>query len=173
VIDEPVAEVIATGADSDTLPIAWDEATGLFAAERWYWISTTGDESRPHLRPVIAVYIDHRVFSTTSSLARKARDLISRPMLAIAARAPAIDIVIEGKISWVDDIERLQRVADAYQEKYGWPVTVAADSFDAPYGAPTAGNAPYRVYELTPTAAYAFGTANNLGERSTRYRFNT
>jgi hypothetical protein len=32
-------------------------------------------------------------------------------------------------------------------------------------------NPPYRVYELIPTVAYAFGTANNLGERSTRFRF--
>jgi hypothetical protein len=29
---------------------------------------------------------------------------------------------------------------------------------------------PYRVYELTPTVAYAFGTGDNLGERSTRFR---
>lgn len=27
------------------------------------------------------------------------------------------------------------------------------------------------VYELTPALAYAFGTDNNLGERSTRFRF--
>jgi len=63
-------------------------------------------------------------------------------------------------------------VGDAYRDKYGWPVTVTADgAFDAPYGAPTAGHPPYRVYELTPTVAYAFGTDNHLGERSTRYRF--
>jgi hypothetical protein len=30
---------------------------------------------------------------------------------------------------------------------------------------------PYRVYQLTRTVAYAFGTGSNLGERSTRYRF--
>lgn len=40
-----------------------------------------------------------------------------------------------------------------------------------PYGAPTAGHPPYRVYELTPAVAYAFGTGSNLEERSTRYRF--
>jgi hypothetical protein len=32
---------------------------------------------------------------------------------------------------------------------------------------------PYRVYELTPTVAYALGTGNNITERSTRYRFET
>jgi hypothetical protein len=28
----------------------------------------------------------------------------------------------------------------------------------------------YRVYQITPTVAYAFGTADNLGARSTRFR---
>ena len=43
--------------------------------------------------------------------------------------------------------------------------------FDAPYGAPTAGPPPYRAYEITPSRAYAFGMNDNLGVRSTRFRF--
>ncbi len=169
-----VAEVIATDADADAgvVPIDWEEAVRLFAAERWYWVATTGDEGRPHLRPVLAVCLDERIYSTTSPAARKGRDLARRPSATLSARTPAIDIVIEGQVTWIDDRQRLQRVGDAYRDKYGWPVTVTADgAFDAPYGAPTAGHPPYRVYELTPTVAYAFGTDNHLGERSTRYRF--
>jgi hypothetical protein len=168
------AEVIAGAAPAGAAPIDWEEAVRLFAGERWYWVATTGDEGRPHLRPVLAVYLDERIYSTTSPAARKGRNLTRRPSAALAARAPAIDIVIEGGVAWIDDRQRLQRVGDAYRDKYGWPVTVTADSaFDAPYGAPTAGHPPYRVYELTPTVAYAFGTDNNLAERSTRYRFDT
>jgi Pyridoxamine 5'-phosphate oxidase len=166
-----VAEVIAAGA-ADAAPIDWEEAVRLFAAERWYWVATTGDQGRPHLRPVLAVYLDERIYSTTNPAARKGRNLTRRPSAAFAARAPAIDIVIEGTVTWIDDRQQLQRVSDAYQDKYSWPVTVTNDSaFDAPYAAPTAGPPPYRVYQLTPTVAYAFGTGNNLGERSTRYRF--
>ena len=92
-----LAEVIATDAGADAVPIDWAEAARLFAAERWYWVATTGDEGRPHLRPMLAVYLDERVFSTTSPAARKGRDLARRPSAALAARAPAIDIVIEDK----------------------------------------------------------------------------
>jgi hypothetical protein len=167
-----VAEVIATDAGAGAVPIDWEEAARLFAAERWYWVATTGDEGRPHLRPMLAVYLDERVYSTTSPAARKGRDLARRPSAALAARAPAVDIVIEGPVTWIDDRQVLERVGEAYRDKYEWPVTVTADgAFDAPYGAPTAGPPPYRVYELTPTVAYALGTDNNLGERSTRYRF--
>jgi hypothetical protein len=119
-----------------------------------------------------AADVDERIYSTTNPAARKGRDLASRPSAALAARAPAVDIVIEGPIAWIEDRQRLQRIGKAYQDKYGWPVTVTDDNaFDAPYGAPTAGHPPYRVYELTPTVAYAFGTGDNLGERSTRFRF--
>jgi pyridoxamine 5'-phosphate oxidase-like protein len=163
-----IAEVIVSGA----APIDWDETSRLFAAERWYWVATASDQDHPHLRPVLAVWVDKRIYSTTSPAARKGRDLTSNPSAALAARAPDVDIVVEGTTAWIDDQQQLRRVGDAYQDKYGWPVTVTADNaFDAPYGAPTAGRPPYRVYELIPTVAYAFGTGGNLGERSTRYRF--
>jgi Pyridoxamine 5'-phosphate oxidase len=169
-----VTEAIAADAASGTPPIGWEEAAGLFAAERWYWVATTGTEGRPNLRPVLAVYLDDRIYSTTSPAARKGRNLTRTPSAALAARAPAIDIVIEGTVTWIDDRQRLQRIGDAYRDKYGWPVTVTTDrAFDAPYGAPTAGPPPYRVYEITPAVAYAFGTGGNLGGRSTRYRFGT
>ena len=169
-----IAEVIATGAAADTAPIDWDEAGRLFAAERGYWVATSGDGGRPHLRPVLAVWVDERIYSTTNPAARKGRDLASRPSAALAARAPAMDIVIEGPVAWIQDRQRLRRIGEAYQDKYEWPVTVTDDNaFTAPYGAPTAGGPPYRVYELTPAVGYAFGTGNNLEERSTRFRFET
>ena len=168
-----IAHVIATDAGG-AAPIDWDEASRLFAAERWYWVATTSEQGHAHVRPVLAVWVDERIYSTTSPAARKGRDLTSNPSAALAARAQDVDIVIEGKAAWIDDRQQLRRVAGAYQDKYGWPVTVTDDNaFDAPYGAPTAGHPPYRVYELIPTVAYALGTGNNLGERSTRYRFDT
>jgi hypothetical protein len=163
--------VSATAAAADAATIDWDEAGRLFAAERSYWVATTSDDGRPHVRPVLAVWVDERIYSTTNAAARKARNLTSRPSAALTAQAPAMDIVIEGPIAWIDDPQRLRRIGEAYQEKYRWPVTVAGTAFNAPYAAPTAGHPPYRVYELTPRVAYAFGTDNNLGERSTRFRF--
>lgn len=160
--------MLATDAD----PIDWEEAAGLFAAERSYWVATTGNESRPQIRPVLAVYFEERIYSTTNPAARKGRNLARRPLAAFAASAPTMDIVIEGTVTWIDDPRRLQHVGDAYRDKYGWPVTVTTDgAFTAPYAAPTAGPPPYRVYEITPTVAYAFGTGDNLAGRSTRYRF--
>jgi Pyridoxamine 5'-phosphate oxidase len=166
------AAVITSDAAPGTEPLDWDEVCQRFAAERWYWLATAGSQGRPHVRPVLAVWLAGKIYSTTSPAARKGHNLEQRAECSLAARAPAIDIVIEGTTSWVDDHTLLEQIAAAYDSKYGWPVTITKENmFDAPYGAPTAGPPPYRVYQITPTIAYGFGTSDNLGERSTRFRF--
>jgi|SRR5579863_1249025 hypothetical protein len=169
---KPVGTVIATDASTETEPLEWELVQRLFDAERWYWVATARADGHPHLRPVLAVWLDGRVYSTTSPKAVKGRNLERSSHCSIAARAQAVDIVVEGPTSWVGDRPRLEQIAAAYRAKYGWPVTVTSDNaFDAPYGAPTAGAAPYRPYEIAPEVVYAFGTGDNLGERSTRFLF--
>jgi hypothetical protein len=169
---EITATVIATDAPYGTEPLLWSEVCQRFDAERWYWLATGGCDGRPHVRPVLAVWLDDRIVSTTSPTTRKGKNLERRPACALTARAEAIDIVVEGLVRWIDDRQILGSVAAAYDNKYGWPVTITQDNmFDAPYGAPTAGRPPYQVYEILPTLVYAFGTSNNLGERSTLFRF--
>jgi hypothetical protein len=170
--DETSAAVIATPAEPGTEPLAWEEVRQRYSAERWYWLATVGRDGRPHVRPVLAVCLQDKIYSTTSPAARKGRDLESYPECSLAARAPAIDIVVEGSTSWVDDRHLLEQIASAYDSKYGWPVTITKENmFDAPYGAPTAGPPPYRAYQITPRLVYGFGTDDNLGVRSTRFRF--
>ena len=142
------------------------------AAERSYWVATAAPGNRPHVRPVLAVWLHDAIYSTTSPAAVKGRNLQLHPECSLAARAAAIDIVVEGATSWVHDRDLLENIAAAYDSKYGWPVTLRPDGmFDAPYGAPTAGHPPYRAYEIAPRAVYAFGTGNDLAGRSTRFRF--
>lgn len=164
------ASVIASDAEPGTEPLSWNEVRQRFAAERWYWVATTGPGGQPHVRPVLAVWEQDKVYSATSPGARKGRNLQAHPQCSVAARAPGIDIVVEGAVSWVDDRNLLEQIASAYDSKYGWPVTITGENmFDAPYGAPTAGPPPYRVYEITPRLVYAFGTSGSLGVRSTRF----
>ena len=170
--DDTRGSVIATEAEPGTEPLSWDEVRRHIDAERSYWVVTAGPGGRPHVRPVLAVWVRDAIYSTTSPAARKGRNLELHPACSVAARAPAIDIVVEGPASWVDDRHLLKEIASAYDSKYGWPVTITKDNmFDAPYGAPTAGPPPYRAYKITPRLVYAFGTSDNLGVRSTRFHF--
>jgi hypothetical protein len=166
------ATVIATDAAPGTEPLPWDEVRECLAAERSYWLATAGPGGRPQVRPMLAVWLGGKIYSTTSPDAAKGRNLQRHPECSLAARASQIDIVVEGATSWADDRDLLEHIASAYDSKYGWPLTITADNmFDAPYGAPTAGPPPYRAYEISPRDIYAFGTGGELGVRSTRFRF--
>jgi hypothetical protein len=75
---------------------------------------------RPPARPVLAVWLRDKAYSTTSPGAAKGRNLRLRPECSLAARAPGIDIVVKGPTSWVSDRHLAENVAAAYDDKYGW-----------------------------------------------------
>lgn len=161
------AEPIASSAT--VLP--WSEAQAVLAETQFYWLATARTDGAPHVRPVLAVWLEGALFSTTNPTARKARNLEADSRCSVTARSDELDVVFEGTAAKVSDEAKLQRVAEAYLSKYGWPPTVRDGAFDAPYGAPTAGPPPYEVYELAPKVVFGFGTSETRGPRSTRWRF--
>ena len=155
----------------DVAPIPWAEARDRLANERFYWLATVHVDGRPHVRPVLAVWVDGALYSSPNPPARKGRNLAGDPRCSVTARTDDLDVVLEGTATRVTDDDTLERVAGAYRSKYGWPVEIRDGAFDAPYGAPTAGPPPYVVYEIAPVQIFGFGTSDDLGPRTTRWRF--
>jgi hypothetical protein len=156
------------------MTIPWSQTTEHLAASQFYWVAAVlaagSTPARPHVRPVLGVWLDGAWWSTTGRT-RKARALDENPRCAVTASTGAIDVVLEGAATFVTDRAALDRLAAAYQDKYGWPVAVDDGAFDAPYGAPTAGPPPYQPYRVDVEVAFALGTDEEHGPRSTRYRF--
>lgn len=123
----------------------WAEARRRLADAQTYWLATKAPDGRPHVRPVLGVWLGGLLHTTSSPTARKARNLVLNDRCSFSVSADAVDVVLEGTAEKVVDSAHLQRVADAYVSKYGWPPTVKDGAFDAPYGAPTAGPPPYEV----------------------------
>jgi hypothetical protein len=159
--------------------IPWQIARERLIAARSFWLAgVRGDPrqnghsaGRPHIRPVLAVWVDGCLYTTSSPDAHKARSLDANPACAIATTTDGLDLVVEGDAVRVRDETRLRSVADAYAARYDWNTQVRGGALDAPYGAPTAGAPPYAVYELTPQVVYGFGTNELFAARSTRWRF--
>jgi nitroimidazol reductase NimA-like FMN-containing flavoprotein (pyridoxamine 5'-phosphate oxidase superfamily) len=168
---EPMGVTISGDATPPTTPLPWAEAERRLAGGQTYWLATTTPQGGPHVRPVLAVWVDGALHTTSSPAARKARNLAENDRCSFSLSADSVDVVFEGTAAKVTDADDLQRVADAYDEKYGWQPTVAGGAFDAPYGAPTAGPPPYEVYEITPTVVFGFGTDEVHAPRSTRWSF--
>ena len=169
----PVAEKLPTNPDTRDHPgpTPWAQARRRPAEARWYWLATVRPDGRPHVVPLLAVWLDDALHFVANETTRKARNLSHDPHCVVAVAAEDAHLVVEGLAARVRDQAKLERLAAAYASKYGWHVTVRGGAFDAAYGAPTAGPPPYEVYQVTPTTAFGFGTDESFSP--TRWRFAT
>lgn len=151
--------------------IEWAEALERLSAARTYWFATLHPGGRPHVRPVLAVWVRGLLVTTSSPGTRKFRNVVSNDQVTLTTSTDGIDFVVEGFAAPVAGAEILELVAAAYRSKYGWPVAVAGDALHAPYGAPAAGPPPYQPLAVTARTVYGFGTDERLAPRSTRWRF--
>jgi nitroimidazol reductase NimA-like FMN-containing flavoprotein (pyridoxamine 5'-phosphate oxidase superfamily) len=80
---EPASAALLT-ADAATV-IPWAEARERLAEARSYWVSTVRPDGWPHARPVLAVWVDGALHTTTNPTTRKGRNLARDPRCAITA----------------------------------------------------------------------------------------
>lgn len=168
---------------ADRGPVSADSILGeVGLAEQWfrvrellgnatatYWLATAGRDGKPHVRPILVVWVDGSLFFCARETTRKIRNLVVDPHCSISVEWEPLDLVVEGTVVKVRDETTLKRVADVYEATYDWRVTVRDGTFHDTGGAPTAGPPPYDVYELVPTTAFGFGLDETF--TSTRWRF--
>ena len=166
---QPVAEPLTNdGREPSVLP--WAQARQRIDDARYYWLGTAHPSGRPHVRPVLAVWVDDTLYTTSGPQARKGRNLDRDARCSVAVTADDMHIVLKGLSSKVADPGLLGRLAAAYRSKYDWNVTVVGGKFDAPYGAPTAGPPPYQPYAIHPTAVFSFVNDSTIGASSSSQR---
>ena len=165
---DPVAEKLPSNADHPA-PTPWAQAQRRLAEGQWYWLATVRPDGRPHVMPVLSVWLDGALYFVAGEASRKARNLARDPRCVVTVATEDAHPVVEGEAAQVRDEARLNEVAAVYASKYEWHVTVRDGAFDADYGEPPAGPPPYAVYAVTPTTAFGFGTDETFSP--TRWRF--
>lgn len=152
--------------------ILWEDIRDRIARASDYWVSTVRASGAPHVRPVFAVWVDGLLVSTTNGTRAKARNLESNPRVSFTTRADGIDVIVEGRAEFVTDQELLERIAEAYRSKYGWPLEIRdGQAYHAPFAAPAAGPPPFRPYAVTPEVVYGMGITDEFAPRTTKYTF--
>lgn len=136
----------------------WEDARERLANpdESWTnWLATTRPDGRPHLMPVIAVWVDDAFHFIAGEGTQKARNLAAndRCVIAIGSRKlPSMDIIVEGTAQPLTDPDEVLRMADVFRGN-NWPLDVRGNEVFGP-NAPTAGPPPYRIYRMIPTKAF-------------------
>ena len=153
-------------------PIPWSRAEqqldALAEFESHFFLATVRPDGRPHLAGIAPLWVDGKFYFVSGPGTRKSQNLAERPDSALAASLPGLDLTFEGTATKVIDEPTLQRLAALYVAQ-GWPVTVKDGAFTAPYSAPSAGPAPWDVYEFTISTA--IGVASTEPNGATRWRF--
>jgi nitroimidazol reductase NimA-like FMN-containing flavoprotein (pyridoxamine 5'-phosphate oxidase superfamily) len=166
---EPAVELDARFSSDTATATAWAQARERLEAAEVYWLSTVRPDGRPHVTPLIAVWLDHALYFSTGPTERKARNLAENPHCILVTGCNALDegldLVVEGDAVRVSDEAMLQRIADAFESKYGsdWHFDVR----DGAFHQPQAGLA--LVYEVVPSKVLGFGKGAVFSQ--TRYRF--
>ena len=143
--------------DPSAEPTPWATTESALTAAELYWITTVRADGRPHVTPLIGLYHDGALHFCTGLREQKYRNLQGNPHVVLTTGtntwAAGLDVVVEGRATQVTD--DLQRVADAYVDKYGevWRFTVGDGVFDDDEGGPAA------VFRVQAAKVIAFAKA--------------
>jgi nitroimidazol reductase NimA-like FMN-containing flavoprotein (pyridoxamine 5'-phosphate oxidase superfamily) len=105
---KPVAEQ-PFGAD-DTVPTSWAEARERLEEAGTYWLATARSDGRPHVMPVLSVWVDGALCFSAGEASRKGKNLARDPRCVVTAGSRALDLVVEGEVAKVSDMVTLHRV---------------------------------------------------------------
>jgi general stress protein 26 len=136
----PTAEIDRRFSDPEADPTPWPEALHVLEHAELDWLTTVRNDGRPHVTPLIGVAEDAAVHFCTGLREQKARNLERNGKVALITGnntwTRGLDVVVEGVAVRVTDQQALQRLADAYEAKYGseWHFEVGDGVFGAGRG---------------------------------------
>ncbi|WP_102144221.1 pyridoxamine 5'-phosphate oxidase family protein [Mycobacterium hubeiense] len=136
-------------------PTDWQSVGDALALAQLYWLTTVRADGRPHVTPLVGVWVDDSFVFCTGPGEQKARNLDHSRAVAVTTGTntwnEGLDVVVEGEASRVTGRQRLTALADAYREKYGgdWNFDCDDEVFD-----PNGERA--MVFEVAPAKVIAF-----------------
>jgi nitroimidazol reductase NimA-like FMN-containing flavoprotein (pyridoxamine 5'-phosphate oxidase superfamily) len=103
--------------------IPWSNVDLRLRSMREIWIATASPTGRPDATPVWFWWDGEIVYFTCAAVARKAQNIAHEPEVVLLNGDGADPIAIKGRAMRVSDRDELERVDDAYAEKYVAPTS--------------------------------------------------
>jgi general stress protein 26 len=165
---DPAGNIDTRFSDPKAEPTPWPEAVGVLERAELYWITTVRTDGRPHVVPLIGVVEESTFHFCTGLDEQKARNLEHNDRVVVTTGnntwASGLDVIVEGTAVRVSDDGTLQRLAGAWESKYGdvWHFDVAGGMFRHADGGGAA------VFRVEPAKVLAFAKDPH---GQTTYRF--
>jgi nitroimidazol reductase NimA-like FMN-containing flavoprotein (pyridoxamine 5'-phosphate oxidase superfamily) len=167
-MSEPATEIDTRFSDPGAMATSWDQTRQVLETADLFWICTVRADGRPHVTPLVAVWLDEAIHFSTGPGEQKAINLHGSPHVTLTTGCNrwdrGLDVVVEGDAVRVTDDDTLERLAAAWAAKWDrrWHYQVRNGSFRHEDGGVAL------VFSVTPTKILAFGKGNFS---HTRHRF--
>lgn len=173
----PVSTLDARFSQPGAAPTTWDDTRNALEEAQVFWLTTVRADGRPHVTPLVAVWLDDTIYFGTGADEQKAHNLRANRHVVLTTGCNHwerdLDVVVEGDAVRVTDPALLQRLVGAWAEKWDgqWQYEVY-DGYlrrraHAAGGAAGAGG-DAMVFSVSPTKVLAFGKGIFT---QTRHRF--
>jgi len=139
--------------------ITWAEAERRLTVSHDYWCATVRPDGAPHVMPVWGVWLDGRLWFSSSLQSRKARNLDADPRCTLTTDDTQNPVVVEGVAERVTDRGAIEPFRLAVNAKYDADLT--ADFLDPAVNG---------SYAVRPVRAFALSHDDFTGS-PTRWRF--
>jgi len=121
-VTRPASAIDTRFSDPDVAPSEWESIRAEIEAAQLAWITTVRADGRPHVTPLVSIWLDDVVYFTTGRTEQKWSNLDANPAVAITTGCNSwnggTDIVIEGVAKRVTDPNLLVRLAQAWAGKW-------------------------------------------------------
>jgi general stress protein 26 len=170
-VAEPRAELDERFSDPGATATPWSAIREALETTQLSWIATVRTDGRPHVTPLVAVWLDDAVHFATGSEEQKAVNLAANPHVVMITGCnrwdQGLDVMVEGEAHRVTDRATLERLAAAWATKWNgeWQYRVVQGGFAHPGAADDDG--PVLVFAVKSAKILAFGKGSFS---HTRYR---
>ena len=156
-MDEPVTQLDERFSGAGVQATSWARTREALEESQLAWLSTVRADGRPHVTPLVAVWLDGAYHFCTGPDEQKAVNLTAHPYVVLTTGCNewdhGLDVMVEGEARRVTDRARLDLLAAAWAAKWdgSWKFVVTDDGFLNDVGGLAL------VFAVEPTKVLAFG----------------
>lgn len=167
-MSEPATLLDPRFSEPEAAPTDWDQALEALGSAELFWIATVRSDGRPHITPLVAVWLDGAIHFCTGEAEQKAVNLRRNRHVILMTGSNdwgrGLDVIVEGDAVRVTDAALLERLARAWATKWDgrWRFEVRGETFHSEDGADAL------VFSVTPTKVLTFAKG---AFAQTRHRF--
>jgi nitroimidazol reductase NimA-like FMN-containing flavoprotein (pyridoxamine 5'-phosphate oxidase superfamily) len=166
---EPVSELSAFSSPG-AVPTTWARGRAALKDAESYLLTTVRPDGRPHVTPLVGIWLNGSLHFCTGPDERKAKNLEQNPQCILTTGNDSLegfDVVLEGRAERVGDEAERREIADTFEAKYG-PHFAEGGTWSGLGDAMRSGE--ILLYRVVPAKIFGF----EKGERQysqTRWRF--